>query len=83
MAEIVDFETAYDAAHYKKMREELRPYYGERVDAFDYGDLDEYAGMLDDYTEQFGAPRSPLYFLKWVENETARQIKTLRKILQR
>ncbi len=46
MTNVIDFEEAWLRPRYEQDREKLRPYYGDKVDDFDWGDLDELVGML-------------------------------------
>jgi hypothetical protein len=66
---------------YEQDRECLRPYYGNRVDTMDYGDLDEFNGMLEMFIEEHGEPVNAGEFLKWVSDEYTRTIQAGRKIL--
>jgi hypothetical protein len=76
------FDVRYDKL-LEQERERLRTYYGDRVENFDLDQIDTLSVFLDIYIDRFGEPRNPVYFLKYVEDETRLQKKFIELMRQR
>ena len=75
-----------EESHNFRDRERLRPIYGDKVDDFDYGDIDEFIGMLNEFAETHGEPTEPaqiLAFMEWFIEENRKMQEQLRQILRR
>ena len=78
----IDFESFAEKRLYEQGRERLRPYYGNKVNAFDWGQIDDLIGRLDDFIERYGEPLEPAEFLKYDAEQSAEEYEKARELLR-